>query len=510
MRAAVFNAHWETLGGGEQVAGGMAAALGQDHDVELLVHETFDAEYASGRLGIDLTPFNQREIPHGTRAFLDITAEYDLLVNSSFHNMSANRARRSVYYVHFPVPYPEDSTLRRVIGYARDPEPFSGNIERQFGFWLTEFAGQGAWTKGKARMDLVVPRDLVLPFSFRLDARSWPPGESPHVDVHVGDERVYSGVLTGRETISTTVTGRGVADPIPVHIEADSFVPRLVRGTPDDRELGVIVSHARLGRPYTRLSPRYLRGGLAMLEREATEFLDSYDVIAANSQYTADCVRRLWSHDATVLSPPVLMRQAGEKRPIVLSVGRFFPRESGHSKKQLELVHAFHAACERGLRGWELHLVGGCKPTERRYVEDVRRAAVGLPVQFHVNAPGDDVEELFASAQIFWHGAGLGEDITRHPDRAEHFGITVVEAMSAGAVPLVYAHGGPAAIVQAHQCGRLYSTIDELAAQTVELARAPQEIERLTNAALVGARDFSFDRFVERTRDVVGQLTAGV
>jgi glycosyltransferase involved in cell wall biosynthesis len=180
----------------------------------------------------------------------------------------------------------------------------------------------------------------------------------------------------------------------------------------------------------------------------------------------------------------------------------------GHSKKQLELVHAFRIACQRGLQGWELHLVGGCKPEERGYVEDVRRAAVGLPVKFHVNASGDDVAELFGSARLFWHGSGIGEDIERAPGRLEHFGITVVEAMSAGAVPLVYAHGGPAAIVRAHRCGRLYSTIEELADSTIELVGAPAELDRLAAAAIEGAREYAFDRFAERTRELVAALLA--
>ena len=42
MRVAIYNAHWTTLGGGEQLAGGAAAALAPRHDVELLVSESFD------------------------------------------------------------------------------------------------------------------------------------------------------------------------------------------------------------------------------------------------------------------------------------------------------------------------------------------------------------------------------------------------------------------------------------------------------------------------------------
>jgi glycosyltransferase involved in cell wall biosynthesis len=502
MRAAVYNAHWSTLGGGEQLAAGIGVALAADYDVELLVNEEFDAVEASDRLGVDVSSLQQREIALGTRAFLEVTSEYDVLVNSSFMNMTASRAGFSVYYVHFPVPFPEQSTARRVAGAATDASPFEGCVESQFGFWLPEFRGGGTWTKGDARLDIVLPRGVELPFSFRLDARSWPPGRAPAVEVRIDDERVYSGVLEHPRSvpIRATVTGRGVDDPIAVHIVSDRFVPRLVLGTDDDRELGIIVSHVRLGRGFDRLRPRYVAGGVATIQRELTEFLESYDVVAANSAYTAEWIERLWGRTATVLSPPVLMREPGPKRPVILAVGRFFPNVSGHSKKQLELVHAFRLACERGLEGWELHLVGGCKPEERRYVEDVRRAAVGLPVEFHVNAPGDDVAELFASARIFWHGTGFGEDLERHPDRAEHFGITLVEALSAGLVPLVYERGGPAAIVREHACGETFATIEELATATLRLTRTPQELDRLAALARDAARDFGFDRFVERTR----------
>ena len=84
VRAAVYNAHWETLGGGEQLAGGMASALARRHDVDLLVRERFDAVVASERLGFDLTGFPQLEIPLGTRAFLELSERYDLLANTSF------------------------------------------------------------------------------------------------------------------------------------------------------------------------------------------------------------------------------------------------------------------------------------------------------------------------------------------------------------------------------------------------------------------------------------------
>ena len=513
MRAAVYNAHWKTLGGGEQLAGGMAAALARTHDVELLVAEPFDAIVASERLGFDLTGFPQLEVANGSRAFLHASARYDLVVNTSFANTFPSAAPRSLYYVHFPVPNNKGSALDRTLWSVTAINPLGTWIEREQGFWLREFPGNGSWTQGDSTVDLLVPRGVELPFELSLSAGPWPGAREPHARVSVGRDVVFDGPVARRRRIRlrTTVVGRGVADPIPVRIESDVFVPRMETGVGDDRRLGVIVSHVALGRRLPSVRPRDVVP-LSRLQAGwfVKEHLESYQVVAANSPYTARWVEELWDRTAVVLPPPVQLRAPGTKQPIILAVGRFFPNVSGHSKKQLELVNAFRIACDRGLAGWELHLVGGCSDAERGYVETVRKAAVGLPVRFHVNARGEDLAELFATASIFWHGAGLGEDLHRHPDRFEHFGIGVVEAMSAGAVPVVYLHGGPAAIVGETGCGILYATVEELAERTLELIADASAMARLSAAATRGARDFAFDRFADRVQELVAGIGVAV
>jgi len=510
MRVAVYNAHWTTLGGGEQLAGGAAAALARAHEVELLVAETFDPIVASERLGFDLTGLPQVPVEHGTRAFLEASARYDLVVNTSFGNTFPSHAPRNLYYVHFPVP----NAIRTPVEAATWPfvsiNPLASWVEREHGFWLREFAGNGSWTKGDATIDLVLPRGVRLPFSLTLSARAWPAARAPHTTVRIGDDVVFDGPVprSRRIPVRTTVVGRGVTDPIPVRITSDTFVPRIDSGVDDDRQLGVMVSHVVLGRRLPSLRPREVSALRKLANGPfVPEFLESYQVVAANSPYTAGWVEKLWGRPATVLSPPVRLRSGGAKQPVILAVGRFFPNVSGHSKKQLELVEAFRLACARGLEGWELHLVGGCSNRERGYVETVRKAAVGLPVRFHVNARGEDLTELFASASVFWHGAGFGEDLQTHPDRFEHFGISVVEAMSAGAVPVVYEHGGPAAIVRESGCGDVFATTDELATKTVALVHDDARRERLAAAARARAADFAYDHFARRLDAIVDTMT---
>lgn len=158
---------------------------------------------------------------------------------------------------------------------------------------------------------------------------------------------------------------------------------------------------------------------------------------------------------------------AGDKQQIILSVGRFFDAAAGHSKKQLELVETFGRLWRRGdLDGWSLHLVGGCSEEQRPYLDRVRSAAAGLPVDLHVDAARREVEQLYGAASLYWHATGLGEDPTRHPHRFEHFGITTVEAMSAGAVPIVFDHAGPREVVEDGVSGLVFRDLDGLAATT--------------------------------------------
>jgi glycosyltransferase involved in cell wall biosynthesis len=228
-----------------------------------------------------------------------------------------------------------------------------------------------------------------------------------------------------------------------------------------------------------------------------TEFVGSYQRFLANSRFTAGWVERLWGRPADVLHPPVRPTvQPGAKRSLILSLGRFFDPVHGHSKKQHELLEAF-VALERSGRaeGWELALVGGADAANRDYALGVKRAALGHRVQVHFNAPGAVVEQQLGEASIYWHAAGYGEDPERHPNRFEHFGIALVEAMAAGAAPVVFGAAGPAEIVRDGIDGRHWHTPAELVAITAELIADDTERERLAGAALERAVDFGVDRF---------------
>lgn len=298
-----------------------------------------------------------------------------------------------------------------------------------------------------------------------------------------------------------------------VHVDADAFRRRRagpLSVTPRTRGLDLFVAIANhipplsLARrsvaiiqfPFTDLG-----GTVRRLERRLR--LRSYDAVLCYSDFVRQAlVERLEIEHPVVLHPPVDTERAtpGAKGPSVIAVGRFFPSADGNNKKHDVLIEAFRrlSADPRGA-GWELHLAGGCAddPGSRAYLEDLRRRAEGLSVTFHPNASSDTLDRLYASSALFWHAAGHGE--TR-PERFEHFGITTVEAMAYGAVPIVPALGGQLEIVDDGRNGRLWHSVEELAASTAELIADPPAAARLREAAVADAARFSRERFLARVR----------
>ncbi len=258
-------------------------------------------------------------------------------------------------------------------------------------------------------------------------------------------------------------------------------------------------------RPFSTFVPRLAPFVKAFKRRVFSEhWVKSYDQIISISEYSSEWTKRLWKRDSEVLWPPMnCIAPVATKEKTILSVGRFFPENVGHCKRQVDLVKAFRSLYEAGkVDGWRLVLAGGCAPIGRDYYLQVRKAAEGLPIDVHVNLPQEKLEQLYGQASIYWHATGYGQSARRFPIWFEHYGISVIEAMSAKAVPVVFEVGGPATTVRNQLDGIHWGSLEELVEVTVSLVEDQTYREELGSNAQQRALDFDRKVFNERVQTI--------
>lgn len=230
--------------------------------------------------------------------------------------------------------------------------------------------------------------------------------------------------------------------------------------------------------------------------------LTKYGAVVCNSKFTKRFIDEEFQAKAHVIYPPVYVdvHTSVPKEKIILSVGRF----STHfiNKKQVEIV-SFFRKFHKNHKAWSLVLAGGLLEQDRSYFDRVLREARDLPVEILPNVSYNRLVSLYEKASIYWHAAGYGEDPERNPASMEHFGITTVEAMSAGAVPIVYAGGGQQEIIQDGTNGYLWYTVDELIERTTEMVRDTGKREAMRIQAQKRALAFDESRFTKSFDDLL-------
>jgi glycosyltransferase involved in cell wall biosynthesis len=253
---------------------------------------------------------------------------------------------------------------------------------------------------------------------------------------------------------------------------------------------------------------RWMRGGAYQLAWQAR--MKGYDVVLANSSFTADWIERRWGVSAEIVYPPVdLAIPSAAKEDLIVSIGRFDGMKG--RKGHLAQVEAFRKFLAATRAPWRLCLIGSCYGEEdRSYLALVQEAARDLPVEFAVNAERAAMCSQLAKAKIFWHTAGLYDNEQDKPYKAEHFGIATVEAMRAGCVPVVIASGGQREIVREGLDGFLCADLPGLIETTKAVANNEALLAGLAEQARSRSRNFSGEAFERRMREIVERCLDGV
>lgn len=226
------------------------------------------------------------------------------------------------------------------------------------------------------------------------------------------------------------------------------------------------------------------------------------DKLVYNSNFTRQVIEKsLSKNKGVILYPPIDTSsfKPGKKENIILSVGRF--DSPSHSKRQDILIKAFKKMQAKENNNYRLVLAGGLKGNNQ-IIKNLKKQAGKSAVDFKINVSFKELTELFSSAKIFWHAAGYGINETEHPEKMEHFGMTTVEAMSAGLVPIVINKGGQKEIV-IPEIGYLWDSLDQLVEQTLSLIGSEKNRQTLSRQSQKRSRLFSLKKFAHDLKENV-------
>lgn len=217
--------------------------------------------------------------------------------------------------------------------------------------------------------------------------------------------------------------------------------------------------------------------------------------VIVNSEFTKKFIDDEFPRQSTVLYPPVDVAQfkPRTKENLITYVGRFSQLEQ--SKRQDVVLTAFLKFYRFHLGNWKLILAGSSDVGRTEEVEVLREHAKKDSVEILENPPFSKIQNLYGKAMFFWSAAGYGVDEKANPQKLEHFGMTVVEAMASGCVPIIYNGGGHKESVEHGVNGFLWNNPQDMISYTKKLIQDKKMFQKMSIAAQHSAQKYSYEAF---------------
>jgi glycosyltransferase involved in cell wall biosynthesis len=228
---------------------------------------------------------------------------------------------------------------------------------------------------------------------------------------------------------------------------------------------------------------------------------NAYSFYLCNSEFTKSHFMQNWPkvpHEKIkVLYPPVKLfryEPAIIKKKQIVIFSRFDPE-----KKIDVLVTVFNKDfISKDIR---LVIMGSVSNKLNEEYYQLLKSQASEKIDFIINPERDLIEKVFRESLIFWHAKGYGET---EPGLYEHFGITTVETMSAGVIPIVINKGGQCEIVDHGVNGYKWDTLDELSAATNDVLNLSEnKLKTLGHNAAEKSQYYGVDNFNKRFFDII-------
>lgn len=228
--------------------------------------------------------------------------------------------------------------------------------------------------------------------------------------------------------------------------------------------------------------------------------------IFCNSYFTKSFIDKKLNVKSDVLYPPVnlYVNKNIRKENIILHVGRFDVDSNGSNfKKQDVMINVFKKMVDAGLENWKLRLVVGVGDQDKDKLNKLKKMSEGYPMELMINIPNKELWKHYSKAKIYWHATGYGEDLDKFPEKAEHFGISTVEAMGSGVVPVVFNAGGQKEIVEDEKSGYLWDTLEDFARKTTNLIKDEKLRKEMSDATIRRSEIYCGDRFCKELQNLI-------
>lgn len=219
------------------------------------------------------------------------------------------------------------------------------------------------------------------------------------------------------------------------------------------------------------------------------------DAVVVNSKYMQMLAYRYWHIKPFILPPPVsveayYLEGREERYKQVICFGRISPEKRyEHTIKAVGISETKPRV-----------IIAGALEGRRslNYAVALAQLAKKLHVNLEIypNVSEETKKKLFSKSMIYIHNA-----------LAEHFGVTVIEAMALGLPVIVHRSGEPFhGIIEHDRFGLSYSSIDELARNIDLLINSENEWEKYHRLSLERAREYDYERFKKKLEAVISHV----
>lgn len=488
-KAGIYDRWLHTLGGGEQHTITIAQSLAQlGYSVEIITHRKTNLDKLQKKFGINRLNFKIKYLPEmWDYELTPYTKQYDLFVMSSFADICKSEAKKSILSVFFPtelkLSLKDYLTRAIVVPLVRYLFQFPLYIQYNHDNTVTIATNKKS---NKITFSLHFP-ELAISVIEQIKVKYLDTELKTQIKVNHKKNILY---ITA--TSDTPMKQWELSVPASQYSKFDSLKLRFNLWN-------------RFGNKLINIIPSLRQRFSAGPRKFSKDELLSYNKIVSISAYTAKWVESFWNLESDIIHPPVNIRNFisnAKKKKWIVSIGRFFV--SGHNKNQLEMVQAFKKISKQ-IPDWELHLIGSVDdaPTHREYYQSVLSAAKGYPIFIHKDIPFEDLKNILSQSSIYWHAAGLTVNENTDPEKLEHFGLTIIEAMASGCVPMVVNKGGPKEI--AINTGVTWESLEDLSGKTIQLIKM-NDFDKFQKDAILASKLYTHSRYLEKLKKLLKEI----